>query len=171
MKDTRRDTRNSQTRDAGTVSLTVARGQPADLTDVHALLQRVGLSAEDVNDRIADFLIAREGGAVVAVAALEDHGTAGLLRSVAVVPERQGWGLARYLTNALIERARGRGLAAVYLLTRDAQRYFKRHGFRPINRDEIRPAVKQSAQFKEESCSSATAMVIELTEQPGTKED
>ncbi len=171
MKDARRDTRNPQTGDAGTASLTVAHGQPADLTDVHALLQRVGLSAEDVDDRIGDFLIARERGTLVAIAALEDHGTAGLLRSVAVVPERQGWGLARYLTNALIERARGRGLAAVYLLTRDAQRYFKRHGFRPINRDEIRPAVKQSAQFREESCASATAMVIELTEQPGTKED
>lgn len=163
--------RNTQIGDAGTASLTVARGQPADLTDIRALLQRVGLSAEDVDEHIADFLIAREDDTMIAVAALEDHGTAGLLRSVAVAPERQGWGLARYLTNALIERARGRGLAAVYLLTKDAQRYFKRHGFRPINRDEIRPAVKQSAQFKEESCSSATSMVIELTEQPGIKED
>lgn len=171
MKEVRRDMRNPQAAEAGTPSLTVTRGKPADLTDIRALLERVGLSAENVDDHIADFLIAREGETVIAVAALEDHGTAGLLRSVGVAPERQGWGLARYLTNALIERARGRGLAAVYLLTRDAQRYFKRHGFRPINRDEIRPAVKQSAQFNEESCSSATSMVIELTEQPGTKED
>ncbi|MGQ0549820.1 MAG: arsenic resistance N-acetyltransferase ArsN2 [Armatimonadota bacterium] len=151
--------------------LTIESGRATDLDDVRTLLRRVGLSADDVAGHIADFLIAREDGVLVAIAALEDHGTAGLLRSVAVAPERQGWGLARYLTNALIERARRRDLAAVYLLTTDAQRYFHRHGFRPISRDDVRPAVQQSAQFQEETCASATAMVIDLVDQPGVKED
>lgn len=152
-------------------SLTIADGRPADTDDVRALLRRLDLSTDGVAEQIADFLVAREEGRLVAVAALEDHGTAGLLRSVAVTPDRQGWGLARYLTNALIERARGRGLAAVYLLTKDAQRYFERHGFRPISRAEVRPAVQASPQFKGEACASATAMVLDLMEQPGSKED
>ncbi len=151
--------------------LTIETGRPTDLADVQALLRKVALSADGVAEHIADFLIAREDGRLIAVAALEDHGTAGLLRSLAVAPDRQGWGLARYLTNALVERARGRGLAAVYLLTKDAQRYFQHHGFRPISREEVRPAVQHSAQFREESCASATAMVIDLTEQAGIKED
>ncbi len=152
--------------------LTIADGRPADLDDVHALLRRVGLSVEGVTQRImADFLIAREDGRLVAVAALEDHGTAGLLRSVAAAPERQNWGLARYLTNALVERARSRGHPAVYLLTNDAELYFKRYGFRPISREEVRPAVLASGQFQGESCASSTVMVLDLTEGPSPKED
>ena len=151
--------------------LTIADGRPADLDEVQALLRRVGPSIEGVADRIADFLIAREDGRLIAVAALEDHGTAGLLRSVAVAPERQSWGLARYLINALIERARNRGHAAVYLLTQDAELYFKRHGFRRIGRNEVRPAVLASGQFQGESCASSTVMVLDLTEGPSAKED
>jgi len=153
------------------MALTIQDGRPGDLDEVRALLTGVGLSTDGVVEHIADFLVARENGRLVATAALEDHGTAGLLRSVAVAPDRQRWGLARYLTNASIERARGRSLAAVYLLTRDAQRYFERHGFRPIDRNEVRPAVRQSTQFQEESCASATAMVLDLIEHPGPKED
>ncbi len=151
--------------------LTIEDGRPADLGDVHALLRRVGLSIEGGAGRITDFLIAREDSRLIAVAALEDHGTAGLLRSVAVAPERQNWGLARYLTNALVERARSRGHAAVYLLTQNAELYFRRYGFRPISRNEVRPSVLASEQFQEESCASSTVMVLDLTEGPSPKED
>lgn len=151
--------------------LTIADGRSSDLDGVHALLRGAGLEVEGVAERIADFLVAREGDRVVAVAGLEDHGTAGLLRSVAAAPDRRNWGLARYLVNVLIERSRERGHAAVYLLTKAAEAYFERFGFRQISRAEVRPAVLASGQFRGECCESSTAMVLDLIEEPGARED
>lgn len=150
---------------------TIADGRSSDLDGVHALLRGVGLEVDGVAERIADFLVAREGDRVIAVAGLEDHATAGLLRSVAAAPDRRNRGLARYLVNALIERSRERGHAAVYLLTKTAEAYFERFGFRQISRAEVKPAVLASGQFRGECCESSTVMVLDLIEEPGARED
>lgn len=144
--------------------LTVTDGGPDDLSDVLVLLAASGLGTDGVPEHIADFLVVREGRRLVATAALEDYGVAGLLRSVAVAADRRGWGLGRYLAHALIERARQRGHAAVYLLTDTAEAYFRRIGFRPIDRSAVRPAVLASAQFQGETCSSSVAMVLEFAD-------
>lgn len=69
--------------------LTVTAATSADLDEVLALLQTGGLSGNGVAEGLSGFLVAREGGRLVAVAGLEDHGPAGLLRSVAVAPDRR----------------------------------------------------------------------------------
>jgi len=142
--------------------LTVAEGRPSDLDEVLALLAASGLGADGVPEHITDFLVARSNGRVVGAAALEDYSVAGLLRSVAVAPDRRDWGLGRYLTHALIERSRRRGHAALYLLTDTAQAYFERFGFRLIDRSAVRPAVLASAQFQGELCKSSITMVLEF---------
>jgi amino-acid N-acetyltransferase len=144
--------------------LTVTDGRAGDLDDVLMLLAASGLGTDGVPEHITDFLVAREGGRLVATAALEDYGDAGLLRSVAVVANRRGWGLGRYLTHTLIERARQRGHAAVYLLTDTAEAYFTRLGFRSIDRSAVRPAVVASAQFQGETCSQSVVMVLEFAD-------
>jgi amino-acid N-acetyltransferase len=143
-------------------ALTIEEGQSRDLPQIRALLHDAGLAA-DVDRLVPCFLVAREDGRVVACAALEEYGCAGLLRSVAVDPSHRNRGLARGLVTALIERAHSRGLAAVYLLTDTAADYFARHGFRTITRAEIRPAVLASEQFRGENCASSTVMVLELS--------
>jgi len=142
--------------------LTISEGRPSDLDEVLALLAASGLQADGVHEHIADFLVAREDSRVIAVAALEDYGVAGLLRSVAVARDRRDWGLGRYLTHTIIERSGQRGHAALYLLTDTAQAYFERFGFRPLERSAVRPAVLASVQFQEESCKSSVVMVMEF---------
>lgn len=142
--------------------LTIEEGRSQDLPQIRALLRGAGLTA-DVDHLITRFLVARDNGQVVACAVLEDYERAGLLRSVAVDPSHRNRGLARSLTNALIERARAQGLAAVYLLTDTAAGYFARHGFRAITRERVRPAVLASEQFRGENCTSSTVMVLELS--------
>ena len=142
--------------------LTIEEGRSQDLPQIRALLRGAGLTA-DVDHLITRFLVARDNGQVVACAVLEDCESAGLLRSVAVDPSHRNRGLARSLTNALIERARAQGLAAVYLLTDTAAGYFARHGFRTITRERVRPAVLGSEQFRGENCTSSTVMVLELS--------
>ena len=144
--------------------LTIVGAQPTDLDEVLMLLAASGLGADGVAEHIADFLLAREGRRLIGAAALEDYGVAGLLRSVAVVANRRGWGLGRYLTCALIEHARQRGHTAVYLLTDTAEAYFKRFGFRPVERSVVQPAVLASVQFSGEACSMSVVMVREFAE-------
>lgn len=134
-----------------------------DVEAIRALLVGAGLAADRVADRVDRFVVVREAGRPVACACLDDHGEAGLLRSVAVAPKRRGGGLARAMVVALLERARRRGHRAVYLLTSTAQGYFERFGFRPVERARVHPAVLTSDQFGERGeCTTSTVMVLEL---------
>lgn len=142
--------------------LTVADAQPAELGEICSLLACAGLSSEGVADHFGGFLVAREDGRLAATACLEDHGTCGLVRSVATVPDRQGCGLAGSLVRALIHRARARGHEVVYVLTTTAQGYFVRFGFRRIERTEVRPEVLEAGQLKGQECESAAVMALDL---------
>ncbi len=144
-------------------TLTITRGTPADLNDVLALLQTSGLSSSGVAGQIANFLIAREDGRAVAVAGLEGHGSAGLIRSVASHPGWRSRGLATTLVRALIERSRALGHQAVYLRTATAEGYFTRFGFRSVALEKVTPAVLTSGQFQGEECDSTTIMVLEFS--------
>jgi amino-acid N-acetyltransferase len=54
------------------------------------------------------------------------------IRTVAVVPERQGLGIGHAIVRELLDRARVLGVERVFVLT-FAVDFFARHGFRPIN--------------------------------------
>ena len=99
---------------------------------------------------------------VVGCAAIEPYDGAGLLRSVAVAEPQRGTGLGMRLTEAAIRLAEARGIRALYLLTETAAGFFPRFGFRPIPRDEVAPAVRQSIEFTRACPASAMAMVKEL---------
>ncbi len=143
-------------------TLTITQGTSADLKDVLALLQMSGLSGSGVAGQIASFLIAREDGRAVAVAGLEDHGVAGLIRSVASHPGWRSRGLATTLVRALIDRSCALGHQAAYLRTATAEGYFTRFGFRRVTLEEVMPAVLASDQFQDEECSSTTIMALEF---------
>ncbi len=142
-------------------TLTISQGTCADLNDVLALLQMSGLSGSGVPGQIVNFLIAREDGRAVAIAGLEDHGVAGLIRSVASHPGWRSRGLATTLVRALIDRSRALGHQAVYLRTATAEAYFTRFGFRRVTLEEVMPAALGSDQFQGEECSSTAIMVLE----------
>ncbi len=143
-------------------ALTIAQGTPADLDDVLALLQTAGLSANGVAEQIVNFLIAREDGRFVAVAGLENHRTAGLIRSVASHPGWRNRGLATTLVHRLIERSRTLGYRTVYLRTKTAEAYFARFGFRRVSLEEVNPTVLASGQFQGEECDATAIMVLEF---------
>jgi amino-acid N-acetyltransferase len=148
--------------DGRTPAPTIAGAQRADLPDIYSLLDAAGLTRDGVEEGLDGFVAAREGNRLVAVACLETHGTAGLLRSVATVPDRRNRGFAGRLVETLIERSRGRKHDAIYLLTDTAPEYFERRGFRRIERAEVPAAVRAAGQFTGQTCESATVMVLEL---------
>jgi amino-acid N-acetyltransferase len=143
---------------------------PADLPDVVALLEHAGLAADGVADAIDFFLVTREDERIVAVAGLEDYGSAGLLRSVAVSQDRRNRGLAAALVRQLIARSRARAYAAIYLRTTTADAYFARFGFRIVDMSRVPPEVRVSQQFSGEMCQDSTVMELHLdTDQKGAR--
>lgn len=149
----------------------IAGGKPADLDEILAMLESVGLSAAGVTDHLGGFLVVREGNRVVAAAGLEDHGSAGLLRSVAVTPDRRDRGLASQLVRILIARSRALGHAALYLRTTTAERYFERFGFQRVEQADVIPDVLRSAQFQDGWCRSSVIMALRFDSNTPRKED
>lgn len=136
--------------------------QPEDLAAIHALLERAGLPVAGLASHLDTTLVLREGQQLVACAAIEPYGAAGLLRSVAVDPSHRGRGLGGRLTEAAIALARARGIRTLYLLTETAGPFFRRFGFTGIPRGEVAAAVQASVEFTTACPSSAAAMVREL---------
>ncbi len=141
--------------------LTVADAEPEDLEEIRALLREAGLNDDGVDGCLAGFIVAREGPRLIATACLEDCGAAGLLRSVAVVPDRRRRGLAAGLVLTLLGRSASKGHGAVYLLTSTAQGYFERFGSTHIERSQVSPAVQETGQFRSQVCASSAVMVRE----------
>lgn len=131
---------------------------PEDLAGVERLLQHVGLPTAGLPDHQEDFVVADDGGRLVATAGLELYGTAALLRSVAVDDDYRKRGIAGDLVQRLLDRAAARGVSEVYLLTTTAAGYFRRFGFEPIGRDAVRPEVTVSAEFGDACCATAQTM-------------
>jgi amino-acid N-acetyltransferase len=92
----------------------------SDLPAIVALLEAQRLPQADIERSVDTTVLAREDGRVVACAAVEDYGAAGLLRSVAVADARRNTGLGIRITEAALEVARARGMRTLYLLTETA---------------------------------------------------
>jgi 2-keto-4-pentenoate hydratase/GNAT superfamily N-acetyltransferase len=136
----------------------IAAATATDIPAVLALLEASGLPTAGLADHAATVLVARDGGVIIASAALESYGTVALLRSVAVAPVARGRGLGRRLTLAAVDLARTLGIETLYLLTETAEGFFRALGFYPLPRDEVPDAVRASVEFTSTCPASARAM-------------
>ena len=144
------------------MSFSIEPATPADLAAILDLLASHRLPQAEVERHLDTALVVREGGRVAGCAVLEPYDTVGLLRSVAVAQSQRGLGVGIRLTEAAVSLARARGIKALYLLTETAAGFFPRFGFRPVSRDEVAPAVRQSIEFTRACPASALAMVKDL---------
>lgn len=129
-----------------------------DTESIKTLLTAAGLSTIGVDDHLRTFIVAREGDRIVGCGGAEAYQFAALIRSVAVMPEHRGHGLGRRLVRQLLDRLASRGLREFYLLTNDAEDYFRKRGFKTIDRDEVHPQLLASRQFQDACPSTATCM-------------
>ena len=141
----------------------VAAFRGADKAELEAFLKMEGLPTEDLTPgMLADFLVARRDGIMVGTVGLERHAKAGLLRSVMVDKTLRGIGLGKRLVMSMEDRARGRGLRQIYLLTDGAEDFFLAMGYRPLDRLDAPPGVKNSRQFRDLCPSTASFMTKTL---------
>lgn len=129
-----------------------------DLEHIRRLLAACDLPTAGVEDHWKTFLLARDGEKVVACGGAEAYQLAALIRSVAVLPEYRSHGIGRKIVRQLLDRLASRGLREFYLLTTTAEAYFKKRGFKVIDRDEVHPQLLASREFQDACPSSAVCM-------------
>ena len=138
------------------ISITPARLE--DLAAIKSLLAANQLPIAGVDDHWKTFLVARDGETLVGCGGAEAYQFAALIRSVAVAPEYRSHGVGRKLVRQLIDRLASRGLREFYLLTTTAEAYFKKRGFKVIDRDEVHPQLLSSREFQDACPASAVCM-------------
>lgn len=127
---------------------------------IRALLASAALPVDDVSVGAQDYVVARDGGALVGCVGLEPCGDTALLRSFAVVPDRRGRGLGTTLFERVVARARERGIATAYVLTTTAERFCLAHGFERVDRAEVPARIAATSQFR--TLCPATAACFRL---------
>lgn len=142
--------------------LTLRRATAADLPEVEQLLTANGLILDDVAAGIGDFFVAEADGRLVGTIGLEVRAPYALLRSAAVDPTRHGGGLGGQLVTRLVEEARARKVAALYLFTPSAAAFFERHGFVRTTREAMPVPLRSTGQFTHSCGANAVTMVREL---------
>lgn len=141
----------------------VTDARPEDTKRVRALLERVSLPYPDIAEHLDELLVLRDSGDPIGCIALEQYGDAGLLRALAVVPERRGEGLGWMIVDAALRRARQRGAQRVFLTTDQATDFFaEKFGFRSCERSAVDAAVLRSSQFLGSRAAGAVTMVLDL---------
>ncbi len=113
--------------------------RPATLNDAQQISALVSLgeregqllprSLDSIRASIGDWLVAEVGGRVVGCGSLVEMGpTLVEVRSLAVAPEYRNNGVGAEIVNALVDKARARGIPNVFALTR-AVAFFEKRGF------------------------------------------
>jgi len=125
----------------------IERATASDARAVEALLAAAGLPLDGAEEALARGVVARDGDRVVAAAAIERYGSAGLLRSVVVSADRRGTGVGRGIVEAAEALACGEGLTDLYLLTETAADWFRRLGYGVVARGDAAAAVGASIEF------------------------
>jgi amino-acid N-acetyltransferase len=129
-----------------------------DAVAIQALLVRCSLPTADLDRSPPEFTVACEADRVIGVGGIERYGATGLLRSVAVTPDRRGWGVGQALVANLERQAINDGLTELVLLTETARRFFEKQGYRAIQRDAAPALVQLGEEFRSLCPQSACCM-------------
>jgi amino-acid N-acetyltransferase len=142
------------------VTVVIRPARPTDLAGVQKLLGEAGLPLAGVPDHLGRYLIAATAGGIVGTVGVEAYPPVALLRSAAVSDTQRGRGIGALLVTRAVERARGEGLCALYLLTTTAADWFPRYGFRRVERAALPAELNASEELK--GACPETAVCMEL---------
>ena len=140
----------------------IVKLRAGDLASLQALLRANQLPADDCIEQASNFSAIYANHELIAAGGLEPAGEYALLRSLVVREDHRGRGLARQITNHLLQQANDEGRAAIYLLTESAEAYFTRLGFQVVERAEVPAAITRTRQFASLCPDSASCLCLPL---------
>lgn len=128
----------------------VTPAEADDLPALRELFHRVGLSSERLGAEIDHYTVLRGAYGIVGCVGLELHGRVGLLKDLAVVPERRGEGLSWMLAEAAVRDAQRMGASAVFMFgIPETLRTGRNLGFDVVDCSELDEAIRGSDTVRE----------------------
>jgi GNAT superfamily N-acetyltransferase len=103
--------------------------QTRDLTPVRAMLADAAMITDGLGWPPSCYIVAYFGMDLVGVVGVEPMLDAALIRSLYVIDAMRKRGIGAALVTAARKAAHSRGAKSLYLLSTDADGFFKRHGF------------------------------------------
>ncbi len=150
---------------------TVRAATGPDLPAVATLLHGGGLQAGNVRERAGRTVVAQSGrDTLLGTAAWDPVGDAALVRSVAVAPSARRAGVGMLLVAGALRSAIRAGVRDAWLVTTDAEDFFRTCGFGKIARDHVPDEVLDHPQIERECPSSAAVMHVALPAAPAAEE-
>jgi amino-acid N-acetyltransferase len=131
-----------------------------DLPAIRDLLRACHLPANDLEEHVEHFVVAKEADRLIGCVGLEIEGP--LLRSLAVDPEFRNRGVAKELCDRLLAHAKEHGGKEIFLLTDSAAPFFVKTGFQRLDRNTAPSHIQQHKQLTELCPSSAVLMRKEI---------
>ena len=125
-------------------------------------LEGASLPRGDLEDADQAFFAFTTGGAPCAFGGVVLSGSEALLRSVVVMPDSRGFGVGAHVVAMLSRWASGQEAKRLWLLTTDADDFFKRQGFRQMDRTTAPKAIAATREFSALCPSSAVLMCLTL---------
>ncbi|QKW18328.1 GNAT family N-acetyltransferase [Kitasatospora sp. NA04385] len=132
----------------------------AATADLAAFLRAQGLDPYGLEEPGTLLWTVRDAAGPTASAALEPAGSAALLRSVAVRPDRRGHGTARRLVEDVLAEAAAGGVRSVYLFSTDAGAFWRRLGFRQVPVPEAAAALTAAPQVRQYLADGSLAVEV-----------
>jgi len=127
----------------------IRKGAQGDMTAVLALLTDAGLPTADFTDSPdITMWVLEADGSIRGVIALQRFGREALLRSLTLAASHRRRGHGRDLVARVEDEAAAAGVDRLVLLTESAERFFRRLGYRPVERARVGESLRQSAEFR-----------------------
>lgn len=116
-------------------------------SELEGLVDLCQLPSDDLYNPALQFFGIKRAGKLIAVIGLESYESVALLRSLAVLPDYRGLGLARSLVSFMEAQAAQQGVQELYLLTTTASNFFRALAYQLTERSKAPDCIQQTAQL------------------------
>ena len=140
------------------LNIVLRKSTPEDLLQVTSLLESVNLPTKGIDYQFHNFFVTEEGIKIIGCIGLEIYNNIGLLRSLAVHPDKRNYSLGSQLVKKVFELSDEQNLKELYLLTETADKFFPKLGFSVVTRDEVPIEIQNSDEYSSVCGISAIVM-------------
>lgn len=140
-------------------SVSIRLAKLYDLAQVKEFLLQANLPVEKIEEKFDNFILLFDlQSKLIGCAGLEIYNSFGLIRSVAIAKSLQNKKLGSLLVNNIEELARKKEILVIYLLTETAERFFTKHGYNIVSRNEVPEEIQNSFEYASSCKVSALVM-------------
>lgn len=143
-------------------NLILKRAKDNDLPVISDILEKNDLVYEDIQNKNIEFFRAYDNDLFVGIIGLEQFGGIGFLRSLVVLDAHRDKGYGKEICNCIFDYAKNKQNKEIYLLTTTAEDFFKKLGFKIIERKDVPEEIKNTAEYSHFCPDSAACMRISL---------